>query len=67
MNALNLKIERMRKGFTQFSLSKKTGISERMIGHFEQGRHLPSEYQISTIAAALDIPVNNLIYDMENN
>ena len=46
------------RNLTQKELGELTGISAKMIGHYENGYRMPSNKQLSKIADALDISTN---------
>ena len=48
-------------GYTQDELSKATGVSQSAISNIEIGRNDPSSYNAAKLAAALEIPVSELL------
>lgn len=62
----NLKYYRKKKGFSQYDLADKSGISQRMIGHYETHATRPSLSKIEILAKALGIKTSDLINDPEN-
>jgi len=48
-----LKIARIRAGFSQYKLSRITGISQSLLSVFEQGYRRPTVEQVKLIADAL--------------
>lgn len=55
-----LKVKRLEKGLTIKELSKKTGIAERTLEYYEQGRD-PKASFLKRIAKALDCKMEDLI------
>jgi transcriptional regulator with XRE-family HTH domain len=49
-------------GKTQRWLSEQTGISERSISYWVQGRSMPSLRSIEVVARALGVPPGGLAY-----
>ena len=49
-------------GRTQRWLSEQTGISERTISYWAQGRSMPSLRSIEIVAVALSVPPGHLAY-----
>lgn len=58
--ALNIKAERVRKGFSQAALAEAVNISERSMSQIEQAKQTPSAFIIFDIANALGISVDEL-------
>ena len=52
---------RKERGLSQKELSKKTGISQRMIAYYENNRISPPIEKAKEIANALSIPINDLL------
>jgi transcriptional regulator with XRE-family HTH domain len=59
--AENLATIRKRKGFSQSDLAEKTGISTRMISHYETEGILPPVDRLEALAEALEIPAFELL------
>lgn len=59
--ARSVKARRKALGFTLRELSKRSGVSTSMISAIEWGQKSPSVGILSSIAAALDVPVSHLI------
>jgi transcriptional regulator with XRE-family HTH domain len=59
--AENLAIIRKRKGLSQSDLAQKTGISTRMISHYETEGILPPVDRLEALAEALEIPAFELL------
>ena len=57
---LNIKAERTRKGYTQFELAEKCGISESSLSLVERGIQTPSVFVVYDIATILEIDINEL-------
>lgn len=51
-----IKTARKKKGLTQAELSKITGISAGMLGHYETGYREPPVAALELLANALDVP-----------
>ena len=58
--ATNLKIERVRKDFSQDYLALKCGISQGRISLIERGRTEPTEKEAQRISQALSLPESSL-------
>lgn len=58
--ALNLKIIRKQKGYTQESLAEKSGISESLIARIETGVVNTTIGVVNTLANALEIHPSEL-------
>jgi transcriptional regulator with XRE-family HTH domain len=61
--AENVSFFRKRKGFSQYDLANRTGISRSMISHYEIEGMLPPIDKLQILAGALDIPVPKLFED----
>jgi transcriptional regulator with XRE-family HTH domain len=59
----NLKYYRKKKGLSQYDLADITGISQRMIAHYETNATQPSLDKVEIIADAMRIKVSDLIDD----
>jgi transcriptional regulator with XRE-family HTH domain len=57
----NLAATRKRKGLSQSDLAQKTGISTRMISHYETEGILPPVDRFEVLAEALEIPAFELL------
>ncbi len=57
----NLRRIRKAKGLSQYDLADKTGISQRMIYHYENHVSEPPLYKIAAIAKALGVKVSELL------
>ena len=60
-----LAMARKRACYSQQQLSKLSGISQQAISKLENGKSSPSEYTMRQLAAALHIPLSELIDDQE--
>ncbi len=58
-----LVMARKRACYSQQQLSKLSGISQQAISKLENGKSSPSEYTMRQLAAALQIPLTELIDD----
>ena len=58
--ALNMKIERVKKGFTQEKLAEISEISTKHITKIEKGKVTPSIYLVYKIAKALEVTIDTL-------
>ena len=58
--ARNLAYFRKRKGLSQYDLADLSGISRRMIGHYEGEGIIPPADRLQALADSLDIPVYKL-------
>lgn len=61
----NIKVERFRKGLTQFTLAELTNVSESTISLLERGQQTPSVFLVYDIAKVLNININELLKDIE--
>ncbi len=52
-------------GMTQKQLSKKTGISEMHLSHFENGRRLPNLRNFKALCAGLGTTADNLLWYLQ--
>jgi transcriptional regulator with XRE-family HTH domain len=59
----NLRRIRKTKGLSQYDLADKTGLSQRMIYHYENHVSEPPLSKIAIIAKALDVAVADLLED----
>jgi len=57
----NIRNERVLRGLTQQELAAKIGIHTARISEAERGLHEPRVGRLQQIAAALNIPINQLI------
>lgn len=60
-----IKAARERAGMTQEELGKKIGVTGVAIMRYEKGQRQPRLAQLQAIAAALGVPVQDLISDWE--
>ena len=58
--SLNIKLHRMKKGYTQEELAELIGVSRNTIQFWESGKRLPSILNYFWICFYLDIPHFNL-------
>ena len=58
--ALNMKIERVKKGFTQEKLAELSEVSTKHITKIEKGKVTPSIYLVYKIAKALEVTIDSL-------
>jgi len=67
--AENVAKYRKKKGFSQYDLADLSGISRRMIGHYESKGIIPPADRLQALADSLDIPVYQLFKQpgMERN
>jgi transcriptional regulator with XRE-family HTH domain len=56
--ANNITALRKQQGLSQHELAKKTGISQRMISHYETEGMIPSSDRFQALSTALDVPVS---------
>ncbi|MDR2733650.1 MAG: helix-turn-helix transcriptional regulator [Spirochaetota bacterium] len=63
--ARNLAGFRKRKGLSQYELADLTGISRRMIGHYESEGIIPPAERLQALAESLNIPVYTLFKEAE--
>jgi len=56
----NLASLRKRKGLSQYDLADLSGISRRMIGHYESEGIIPPADRLQALADSLDVPVYKL-------
>lgn len=62
---LNIKIERIRKGISQFELAEKIDVSVSTISLIERGLQTPSIFLVYDIANVLNININELLKDIK--
>ncbi len=60
-----LKIARIRAGFSQHKLAFKIGISQTIISTFEQGYKKPNQEQAELIAEALNVSIKNIFPEIK--
>lgn len=58
---LNLKLMRIKKGFTLMQLAEKSNINYNSINSWELGKHSPSKEKLEVIAKVLECNVTDLI------
>ena len=58
--AENVAKYRKKKGFSQYDLADLSGISRRMIGHYESRGIIPPAGRLQALADSLEIPVYKL-------
>lgn len=58
---------RKKKGFSQADLAKQSGISNRMIGHYEVSDTIPPIEKIEALAKALGVKPSQLLDDNGEN
>lgn len=59
--AFNIKIERMRKGLTQFQLAEMIDVHEKYIGRVESGKQNITIKTLIKLADALDTSLAKLV------
>lgn len=59
--AFNIKVERLRKGFTQFQLAKMIDVHEKYIGKVESGKQNITIKTLIKLATALDTNLTKLV------
>ena len=64
--AKNLAAYRKMKGFSQYDLANMSGISRRMIGHYEIKGIIPPAERLQSLADCLSIPVYRLFFEKES-
>lgn len=57
---LKIKIERIKRGWSQDILSERCGISKNSIGAIERGQSTPSTLTLAKIATAFNMTVSEL-------
>jgi transcriptional regulator with XRE-family HTH domain len=65
MFAENVTRYRKKKGLSQYDLADLTGISRRMIGHYESSGIIPPSDRLQSLADSLEIPVYKLFKQPE--
>lgn len=60
-----IKEARKKKGLSQSELAEKSGVSQPAISKIERGDRSPNIITIGMLAAALDIPVSELMGDTD--
>ena len=63
--AENVAKYRKKKGFSQYDLADLSGISRRMIGHYESKGIIPPANRLQALADSLEIPVYKLFKQPE--
>lgn len=63
--AFNIKVERMRKGLTQFQLAEMIDVHEKYIGKVESGKQNITIKTLLKLSHALDTKLTKLV-DVEN-
>jgi len=63
--AENIVKYRKKKGFSQYDLADLSGISRRMIGHYESKGIVPPADRLQALADSLDVPVYKLFKQPE--
>lgn len=58
---LNLKLMRIRKGFTLIQLAEKAGLNYNTISQYETGKHAPRIENLRAIAEVLECDVKEII------
>jgi transcriptional regulator with XRE-family HTH domain len=61
----NLCFYRKKKGLSQYDLADLTGLSQRMIAHYETLSSNPSLDKVESLAKALNIKTSDLLNSME--
>lgn len=59
----NITSLRKQRGLSQYDLADKTGISRRMICHYENEGMIPPVDRLQALASALEVPVSKLFED----
>jgi len=65
--AENVAKYRKKKGFSQYDLADLSGISRRMIGHYESRGIIPPSDRLQALADSFEIPVYKLFKQSEMN
>ena len=63
----NLRFYRMKRNMTQEELAEKVGVSISFCANIERGKKGVSMFALRDFADALDITVNQLLYDCKDN
>lgn len=58
---LNLKLMRIRKGFTLITLAEKAGVNFNSISQWENGIHVPRAGNLQALAEALECDVKDIL------
>lgn len=61
----NIKVERLRKRLTQFTLAELTNVSESTISLLERGLQTPSVFLVYDIARVLNISIEKLLKETD--
>ncbi len=66
LNSVSKRIAEKRKaiGYSQLRLAKESGLTERHIGHIEQGRRRPTLLTLYRLARGLDVDVSELLKEL---
>ena len=62
---LNVKRERIKKGFSQMELAYRCGKDQPSINRLERGNVNPTIYYLAEIAAGLEIEINALFHGVD--
>jgi transcriptional regulator with XRE-family HTH domain len=63
----NITAFRKQRGLSQYDLADITGISRRMIGHYENEGIIPPMDRLQALANALEVPVSHLFEDKKQS
>lgn len=61
-----IKIERERRGWSKVELAKRSGVSDRCIGHYEHGQREPQFEAIGKIMKAMGFQMQFVKEGVEN-
>jgi transcriptional regulator with XRE-family HTH domain len=69
MSPISRNLRRLRKerGLSQYDLAEMSGISQRMINHYENYAATPPVEKLKVIAKALNVKMSALLEDPEEN
>mgnify|MGYP003390174273 len=63
--AMNIRLHRVRRGWTQEVLGDLSGMERNQIGLIERCEHQPKVTTLEKVAAAFDIPITELFKSTE--
>lgn len=64
---MNIKELRRKKGYSQFQLAKKVGVSQQTVAKWESGKSTPTFNKIPKIAMELNCKIEELFAEAGND
>ncbi|MCF8023836.1 MAG: helix-turn-helix domain-containing protein [Clostridiales bacterium] len=62
-----IKAVRKKKGLSQYELAKRADISQSFLSYIERGEKSPTLRTLEKITKAMEIPLEELVEDIEKN